>query len=86
MDISIDVGDNLQSETPFKHRRFKCPAKGRGPPGNLNLTVMILSNERDFNCSEECVPIGKMNLTKGESQAVKNLRQNTEITRTRMLW
>ena len=30
-------GNNLRSLTEFKHRKFKNPAKGKGPPGATNL-------------------------------------------------
>jgi hypothetical protein len=65
--------------SPSKHRKFRCPAKGRGPPGPLNLEVMILSNERDLNHREECSPRGNRNVSRGETQALKNLNQNKKI-------
>jgi hypothetical protein len=77
--VFVDLGPNLQSDIPFKHRKFKRPAKGRGPPGPLNLEAMILSNERDLNRRQECSPIGKKNLSRGETPAWKNLGQNKEI-------
>ena len=40
--------DNILSEVTFKHRKFKLPAKGRGPIGPPNLEAMILSNEFDL--------------------------------------
>ena len=35
--VSTDEGNNLVSLTPFKHRKFKKPATGRGPPGPSKL-------------------------------------------------
>jgi hypothetical protein len=61
----FDQGENLVSNTPFKHRKFKRPATGRGPPGTLNLEAMMLSNERDLNNRNKNKPIGRTNLTPG---------------------
>jgi hypothetical protein len=70
--VAQDV-NNLNSYTPFKHRKFKNPAKGRGPVGPLNLEAMILCNERDLQNRNENKPIGKRNVTRGERQALKDL-------------
>jgi hypothetical protein len=47
--VTPDLGDNLHSVTPFKHRKFKEPSKGRGPIGPLNLEAMVLCNEQQLN-------------------------------------
>jgi hypothetical protein len=57
VDPIVDLGANLHSDTPFKHRKFKRPAKGRGPPGPLNLEAMILSNERGTECHRRYVSV-----------------------------
>ena len=77
--VSADLVDNMNSLTPFKHRKFKNPAKGRGPPGPLNLEAMVLCNERDLNKRPECKPIGRKNLTQREFQAIKKLKNNEDI-------
>jgi hypothetical protein len=33
----FDLGDNLSSIKPFKHRKFKLPSKGKGPVGPLHF-------------------------------------------------
>jgi hypothetical protein len=52
---------------------------GRGPPSPLNLEVMILSNERDLNETNELKPSGRHNLTNGEKQALKFLPNNEKL-------
>jgi hypothetical protein len=71
--------DNFHSLAPFFHRKFKNPAKGKGPPGPLNLEAMILSNERDLLQRKEGKPPVRRNITKGESQALTNLMNNDQI-------
>jgi hypothetical protein len=75
----IEDVNNLNSFTPFKHRKFKRPARGQGPPGPLNLEAMILSNERDLNNRNENVHLTRRNLTPGETLALKNLSKNDKI-------
>jgi hypothetical protein len=72
-------GPNLHSLVPFFHRKFKKPAKGRGPPGPLNLEAMILMNERDLLNRDEGKLPSRKNLSKGERQALKDLTENSEI-------
>jgi hypothetical protein len=71
--------NNLLSHKPFKHRKFKLPAKGRGPPGPLNLEAMILSNERDLNSRDFSHPPLKRNLTPGERKALDSLANDQNI-------
>ena len=68
--------DNLHSLEPFKHRKFKLPAKGKGPPGPQNLESMIAANEYDFQTR----PIHRSyrsNLSQSERKAIEELRKNT---------
>ena len=74
-----DLGDNLLSQKPFKHYKFKRPAKGRGPPGPLNLEAMILANERDLNKRKESSKGMRKNVTPDEIKALKDLTQNQNI-------
>jgi hypothetical protein len=77
--VKLLEGPNLTSLEPFFHRKFKKPAKGRGPPGPPNLEAMILTNERDLsNRNEGSLPRRK-NLTPGERQALKDLTNNVNI-------
>jgi hypothetical protein len=71
--------DNLNSLAPFFHRKFKNPAKGKGPPGPLNLEAMILKNEIDLLNRNEGKHLVRKNITKGEGQALNNLMDNDQI-------
>jgi hypothetical protein len=71
--------DNLKSHVPFKHRKFKLPAKGRGPVGPTNLEAMVLCNEQDVNARPNTGPPLKFNLTLGERRALKGLIGNHQI-------
>jgi hypothetical protein len=71
--------NNYWSYKAFKHRKFKLPAKGRGPPGPLNLEAMILSNITDLNSRKIAKPPLKRNLTPGERKAMENLAKDDSI-------
>ena len=68
--------DNLNSLEPFKHRKFKLPAKEKGPPGPQNLESMIAANEYDF----QTCPIHRSyhsNPSQSECKAIEELHKNT---------
>ena len=89
-DLSIDgsqalnpcpdlVGDNLHSSQPFKHRKFKLPAGGKGPPAPQNLEAMITANESQFDQRPVFRPKHLSNITSEEQKALVELKSNQNI-------
>ena len=75
----IEVGDNLTSVSPFKHRKFKLPSTGKGPPGPQNLEAMIANNEYSFDNRPTFQLKATSNLTQGEMNAMAELKSNPNI-------
>ena len=75
----VDLGDNLMSLTPFKHRKFKIKSTGRGPTGPPTLEAMITSNEQDYNKCPTLIHDKRSNLTPLERSAIKELINNHDI-------
>ena len=72
-------GDNLHSLDPFKHRKFKLKAGGKGPPGPQLLEAMIVLNEHEFNARPRVRPSPRNNLTPSERRALGDLSKNDNI-------
>ena len=68
----VDLGDNLMSFTPFKHRKFKLKSTWRGPTGPQTLEAMIISNEQDFNERLDRITNRRSNVTPLERAASRN--------------
>ena len=77
--LPADTGNNLSSTEPFKHRKFKLPAPGKGPPGPQNLEAMISSNEPQFNARPTWKPNYRSNITPVERRALRELMENDQI-------
>ena len=75
----IDVGDNLYSISAFKHRKFKLPSTGKGPPGPQNLEAMITNNEIMFDERPAFTFKSSSNLTKDEMNAMHEIQSNPNI-------
>jgi hypothetical protein len=75
----IAIGSNLQSLDPFKHRKFKPPAPGKGPPGPQNLEAMISVNEHQFNARPRFNNSFRENLSPSERAALAALVNNDDI-------
>ena len=73
------VGDNLYCTTPFKHRKFKLPATGKGPPAPQNLEAMISNNETMFDNRPVYRLKHSSNLTSEELKALADLKSNNNI-------
>ena len=71
--------NNLLSTVAFKHYKFKCKSNWRGPIGPTNLEAFIASNERDYNTRPVYRPPIQMNLSPGEREALKRLKQDNSI-------
>ena len=75
----VEVGDNLFSTSPFKHRKFKLPSTGKGPPGPQNLEAMISNNETMFDNRPNFRLKSSSNITKEEKTALQDLQSNPNI-------
>ena len=75
----VDLGDNLMSKTPFKHRKFKVKSTWRGPTGPPTLEAMITVNEQDYNSRPVFVDNKRSNVSPLERQAIKELTNNPKI-------
>ena len=70
---------NLYSLQPFKHRNFKLPSTGRGPPAPQTVEAMVKCNETDFiNRHTYHAPL-RQNISPTECKALSDLRNNTHI-------
>ena len=80
-----DTGDlqsqtqNLDSLSPFKHRKFKLPSSGRGPPAPPNVEAMVKSNETDFIKRRAFTNPSSTNFSPKERKAITELRNNPSI-------
>jgi hypothetical protein len=77
-EIELDI-DNLNSFTPFRHRKFKLKAQGPGPLGPPNLEAMILSNETDFNKRPAYSPPKVRNFTASERYTLNKLARDDKF-------
>ena len=75
----LPPNDNLHSLDPFKHRKFKLKAGGKGPPGPQTLEAMIVMNEHEFNTRPRVRPNPRNNLTPSERRAMRELSSNDNI-------
>ena len=75
----VDLGDNLLSLTPFKHRKLKTKSTWRGPTGPPTLEAMITSNEQDYKERPVFTPSKRSNITPLERSAIKELLNNHTI-------
>ena len=76
---TLPPDDNLHSLDPFKHRKFKLKAGGKGPPGPQTLEAMIVMNEHEFNTRPMVKPSPRNNLTPSERVALRELSVNDNI-------
>ena len=75
----IDLGDNLLSLTPFKHRKFKNKSTGRGPTGPPTLEAMITCNEQAYNDRPTFIDNRRSNINLEERKAITELINNKNI-------
>ena len=71
------ITDN--STEPFKHRKFKLPSTGRGPPASANVEAMVKSNETDFINRRVFDRPQNLNFSPKERTAIQELRDNPHI-------
>ena len=71
--------DNLLSLSPFKHRKFKLPSTGRGPPAPNTVEAMVRCNESDF--IQRLTPHNKkrQNISPIERRTLAELQKNTQL-------
>ena len=74
-----DLGDNLLSLSPFKHRTFKPRADGKGMTGPQTLESMVLCNEQQLSTQPTYRAMHRSNLTPSEWSAIKELNSNVNI-------
>ena len=73
------IQPNLFSQQPFKHKKFKMPVGGRGPPSPQILEAMISCNEYMFDLRPTFFRNSVSNLSPAERLALKDLRNNKDI-------
>jgi hypothetical protein len=71
--VYLEENDYHHSTEAFKHRKFRQPSTFN-PVGPFPLEAFILSNELDFNRRPQFNKFGPKNMTKGEFQAITQLK------------
>ena len=78
--VSADyLSPNINSTEPFKHRKFKLPSSGRGPPAPPTVEAMVRCNETDFINRQASTKPSKLNFSPKEKRAITKLRENPNI-------
>ena len=73
--MPADPGDSLN---PFKHRKFKLRATGKGPFGPPNLESMVLCNEQQLSHRSIFRTSHSSNITPAEFLVIKELQANNQ--------
>ena len=77
--MPANLGDNLLSLNPFKHRKFKLRSTGKGPLGPPNLNSMVLCNEQHLSHHPTFRTTNSSNLTPAERIEIKEILANNQI-------